>query len=102
MRLSGGQSSELHCAGTLKDAPIIILDEATSALDNESEKAIQHAMDNLIEDRTSLVIAHRLSTVHNANTILAMDHGAIIERGTHDELIAKNGYYRQLYDAQFE
>lgn len=103
MRLSGGQKQRIAIArALLKDAPIIILDEATSALDNESEKAIQHAMDNLIEDRTSLVIAHRLSTVHNANTILAMDHGAIIERGTHDELIAKNGYYRQLYDAQFE
>lgn len=103
MRLSGGQKQRIAIArALLKNAPIIILDEATSALDNESEKAIQHAMDNLIEDRTSLVIAHRLSTVHNANTILAMDHGEIVERGTHEELIDKNGYYRQLYDAQFD
>lgn len=103
MRLSGGQKQRIAIArALLKDAPIIILDEATSALDNESEKVIQHAMDNLIEDRTSLVIAHRLSTVHNANTILVMDHGEIVESGTHEELINKNGYYRQLYDAQFD
>ncbi|WP_051907247.1 ABC transporter ATP-binding protein [Secundilactobacillus oryzae] len=103
MRLSGGQKQRIAIArALLKDAPIIILDEATSALDNESEKAIQHAMDHLIEDRTSLVIAHRLSTVHNADTILAMDHGTIIESGTHEELMQRNGYYRQLYDAQFE
>ncbi|WP_125554337.1 ABC transporter ATP-binding protein [Loigolactobacillus jiayinensis] len=103
MRLSGGQKQRIAIArALLKDSPIIILDEATAALDNESEKAIQHALDNLLEQRTSLVIAHRLSTVHNADNIIALDDGQVVETGTHQQLMAQHGYYRQLYDAQFK
>lgn len=104
IKLSGGQKQRLSIArALLKDAPIVILDEATAALDNESEKTIQHALDNLMTAKTSIVIAHRLSTVHNADQILVMDHGQIVERGTHSSLLAqKDGVYRKLYDAQFE
>ncbi len=86
----------------LKDAPIVILDEATAALDNESEKAIQHALDNLMVTKTSIVIAHRLSTVHKANQIIVMDEGQVAESGTHDTLLKNKGIYKKLYDAQFE
>jgi subfamily B ATP-binding cassette protein MsbA len=103
VKLSGGQKQRLSIArALLKDAPIVILDEATAALDNESEKTIQHALDNLMVQKTSIVIAHRLSTVHNADQILVMQDGEIVERGTHETLLAEDGAYRRLYDAQFE
>lgn len=104
IKLSGGQKQRLSIArALLKDAPIVILDEATAALDNESEKTIQHALDNLMIAKTAIVIAHRLSTVHNADQILVMDHGNIVERGTHTSLLQQpDGVYRKLYDAQFE
>lgn len=80
----------------------MILDEATAALDNESERAIQHALNELMRHKTAIVIAHRLSTVHNAEQIVVIDQGSVVERGTHDELIAQAGVYKTLYDAQFE
>lgn len=86
----------------LKNAQIVVLDEATASLDNESEKTIQHALENLMEQRTSLVIAHRLSTIHNADQILVVDDGKIVERGNHESLMAQDGYYKKLYEAQFE
>lgn len=103
VKLSGGQKQRLSIARALvKDAEIVILDEATAALDNESEKIIQHALDNLMTHKTTIVIAHRLSTVHNADQIVVLNEGEIIERGSHDELLAQNGVYKTLYDAQFE
>ncbi|GHP14144.1 ABC transporter permease [Lentilactobacillus fungorum] len=103
IRLSGGQKQRIAIArALLKDAQIVVLDEATASLDNESEKTIQHALENLMEERTSLVIAHRLSTIHNADQILVVDGGRIVERGTHDSLMSQDGYYKQLYEAQFE
>ncbi len=102
-QLSGGQKQRLSIARALvKDAEIVILDEATAALDNESEKIIQHALDNLMTHKTTIVIAHRLSTVHNADQIVVLNEGEIVERGSHDELLAQNGVYKTLYDAQFE
>jgi subfamily B ATP-binding cassette protein MsbA len=85
----------------LKDAPILILDEATSALDTESERFIQAALQKVMSNRTTLVIAHRLSTIESADMILVMDHGRIVERGSHRELIAKNGAYARLHSMQF-
>ena len=103
VKLSGGQKQRLSIARALvKDAEIVILDEATAALDNESEKIIQHALDNLMTHKTTIVIAHRLSTVHNADQIVVLNEGEIVERGSHDELLAQNGVYKTLYDAQFE
>lgn len=103
VKLSGGQKQRLSIARALvKDAEIVILDEVTAALDNESEKIIQHALDNLITHKTTIVIAHRLSTVHNADQIVVLNDGQIVERGTHDELLAQGGTYKTLYDAQFE
>jgi subfamily B ATP-binding cassette protein MsbA len=101
-RLSGGQRQRIAIArALLKDAPILILDEATSSLDTESEAAVQAALGNLMEGRTVLVIAHRLSTVRRADRIAVMEHGAITELGTHEELLALGGMYRRLYDLQF-
>lgn len=103
MRLSGGQKQRVAIArALLKDAPLIILDEATASLDNESEKAIQHALDNLLTNRTSLVIAHRLSTVQNADQIVVLQDGKVVEKGTHQSLLDAKGAYAQLYNAQFE
>ncbi|MGR5377663.1 lipid A ABC transporter ATP-binding protein/permease MsbA [Vibrio harveyi] len=100
--LSGGQRQRVAIArALLRDAPVLILDEATSALDTESERAIQSALDELQKDKTVLVIAHRLSTIENADEILVVDEGAIVERGSHADLIAKDGAYAQLHRIQF-
>ena len=101
--LSGGQRQRLAIArALLKDAPILILDEATSALDTEAERHIQAALEELMQHRTTLVIAHRLSTVEKADKILVMDAGRIVEAGNHQELLALNGYYAKLYRMQFK
>jgi subfamily B ATP-binding cassette protein MsbA len=100
--LSGGQRQRLAIArALLLDAPILILDEATSALDTESERLIQDALDKLQQNRTSIVVAHRLSTIENADTILVIEAGEIIEQGNHQVLLAQNGVYSQLYNMQF-
>lgn len=102
--LSGGQRQRLAIARAfIKNAPIVILDEATSALDNKSEAVVQKAIDNLMQDRTVFVIAHRLSTVQNADRIVLLNDGEILETGTHEELLAEdNGAYKALYNAQFK
>ena len=103
VKLSGGQRQRIAIArAILKDPAILLLDEATSSLDSESEAAVQQALDNLMQTRTSFVIAHRLSTVRNADTIIVLESGSIVELGNHQELIAQNGLYRRLYDLQFQ
>lgn len=101
-RLSGGQRQRLAIARAIyKDAPILILDEATSALDSESERQVQEALEALMEGRTTLMIAHRLSTIENANRIVVLDHGKIVENGSHAELMSQNGLYASLHRLQF-
>ena len=100
--LSGGQRQRIAIArAILKDAPILILDEATSALDNESEHRIQRALEDIMADRTTVVIAHRLSTVERADVIVVMDQGSIVATGSHQELLAQGGLYAQLYHQEF-
>ena len=101
--LSGGQKQRLAIArAIIRNAPLVILDEATSALDNKSEKVVQKALDELMKGRTTLVIAHRLSTIRDADVILVVNDGYIVEQGTHDSLLVKNGAYAALYNSQFK
>lgn len=103
LSLSQGQKQQLTIArAMIADKPMLILDEATSSVDTRTEQQIQSAMDKLMENRTSFVIAHRLSTIRNADLILVMNHGDIVESGTHEELLAKGGFYAELYNSQFE
>ena len=100
--LSGGQKQRISIARTLyADTPIVIFDEATSALDSESEKYIQNAIDAMRSHKTMLIIAHRLSTIIHSDKIVVMNEGRIVETGTHQELLAKNGYYKRLFEIQF-
>ena len=102
VRLSGGQRQRVAIArAILADPTILILDEATSSLDSESEALIQDGLRSLRMGRTTFVIAHRLSTIRSADQILVLEHGEIVERGTHEELLVRNGRYRQLYDKQY-
>ena len=101
--LSGGQKQRLAIArAIIRNAPLVILDEATSALDNRSEKVVQKALDELMKGRTTLVIAHRLSTVRDADVIMVINDGQIVEKGSHDELLQQNGAYAMLYNSQFK
>jgi ABC-type multidrug transport system fused ATPase/permease subunit len=103
VKLSGGQRQRIAIARAIyKNPPFLILDEATSALDTKSERLVQNALDNLMKNRTVLVIAHRLSTVKNADQIIVMDEGKIIETGSHNQLYDKKGMYYNLYNVQFE
>ena len=100
--VSGGQKQRISIArALLKNAPILILDEATSSIDTRTEVLVQDAFEELMKGRTSFIVAHRLSTIKNADQILVMKAGNIIERGTHDELLAQGGFYKQLYESQF-
>ena len=102
MNISKGQKQLITIARAfLSDAPLLILDEATSNVDTRTEELVQKAMDKLMEGRTSFIIAHRLSTIRNADLILVMDNGNIVESGNHNELMAKGGFYAKLYNSQF-
>lgn len=101
--LSGGQKQRVAIARAfVRNAPLVILDEATSALDNKAEKVVQQALENLMKNRTVIVIAHRLSTIQNADIILVINNGCILEQGNHAELIKKGGAYYELYSTQFK
>ena len=101
--ISAGQKQLLTIArGMIENAPFLILDEATSSVDTRTEELVQKAMDKLTEKRTSFIIAHRLSTIKNADLILVMKDGNIIEQGSHEELLKKNGFYAELYNSQFQ
>ncbi len=101
VKISGGERQRIAIArALLKDAPILILDEATSQLDSTSERIVQEALDSLVTGRTVFVIAHRLSTVRNADKIVVLDKGVIVEQGTHVQLLGNKGLYKRLYDAQ--
>jgi subfamily B ATP-binding cassette protein MsbA len=100
-KLSGGERQRLTIArAVVKNPPILILDEATSSLDTESERLVQDAINNMMQNRTSIVIAHRLSTIRHADEIIVLQKGQIVERGTHDELLSQNGFYRKLVEMQ--
>ncbi|MFZ1259923.1 MAG: ATP-binding cassette domain-containing protein, partial [Chitinophagaceae bacterium] len=100
-KLSGGERQRLTIArAVLKNPPILILDEATSSLDTESERLVQDAINNMMQNRTSIVIAHRLSTIRHADEIIVLQKGKIVERGSHDELLSQNGFYRKLVEMQ--
>src|SRR5690606_15077797 len=100
-KLSGGQKQRLSIArAVLKNPPIMVLDEATSALDTESERLVQDALENMMKDRTSIVIAHRLSTIQNADTIVVINKGEIVEQGTHEELMRSKKGYKKLVEMQ--
>lgn len=101
--LSQGQRQLISIArAAVADTPVLILDEATSSIDTRTEKLVQEGMDKLMEGRTVFVIAHRLSTIQNSDAIMVMDHGEIIERGTHEQLLEQKGVYYQLYTGKFE
>jgi subfamily B ATP-binding cassette protein MsbA len=102
VKLSGGERQRLAIArALLKNAPILILDEATSALDTQSERLVQRALSNLMQGRTTIVIAHRLTTIHKADKIIVLDRGRVVDEGTHEQLMSRNGIYRDLYELQF-
>jgi ATP-binding cassette subfamily B protein len=101
--LSAGQRQQINIIRAMvRNTPLLILDEATSAMDTYTEKKVQRSMDKMMESHTSFVIAHRLSTIEDADTILVIKNGDIVEKGTHSELLQKDGYYRELYNSQFE
>jgi subfamily B ATP-binding cassette protein MsbA len=102
VKLSGGERQRIAIArAILKDAPILVLDEATSALDTQSERLVQRALANLMQGRTTIVIAHRLTTIHRADKIVVLDRGRVVDTGTHDQLMSRGGIYRDLYELQF-